>query len=802
MASVQVSPTPVLRGSAWPVTGLGILLLVSLVLMSRATEGSAQFGRLYSVLLVVNALGLIGLSALILWNLVGLLKQVASKQAGARLTARMVTTFTILSVTPVVVVFVFSLQFLNQGIESWFDVRIEQALKDALTLGQISLDGQMRDRFKQTELMAADIADIPNDAIAGWLNDNFRLSSASELTLVHSNGTVIAANTDANSFVPNRPDEAVLLQLRQARSYIGLDPIGDSGLFVRAAVEVPGRVARDKRFLQALFPVDERMNVLADSVQRAFAKYRELAYLREPLKTTFTLTLSLVLAFSLLSAVLAAFFFGRRLVAPLSAMASATRAVADGDYEGQLPAQGSDEVGFLVESFNDMTRRLAMARDETRLTQQQVEAQRTYLQAVLLRLTSGVITTDADHRLFTANNMAGQILGIELESELGEELSDVALRHSHLLPLVQLLDAHIDDDTPDWREELILLGPNGRQVLMCRGAPIGDDGIEGSPEGSPDGSLDSSPDSSPDSSLGASTSEATQAPFDANGTSHGQLVVFDDLTTLIEAQRNQAWSEVARRLAHEIKNPLTPIQLSAERLRHKYLAHMEPTEAETFDRLTRTIVHQVEAMKQMVNAFSDYARTPEPNPKALDLNQLVTDVAELYRAGAARIMVRLDSNLPMLFADPDRLRQVLHNLIKNAREACPAQGAEIRIATRATSRSARQFLELSVSDNGGGIEPKLLERLFEPYVSSKPKGTGLGLAIVKKIVEEHTGSVRAENPTAGGAQFVVQLPAMAAGKQAVNERRISAAPLRPQSGQIGPSAESARLNGANRGTVQ
>ena len=716
-----------MKASAWPVAGLVVLLLVSLALMSRATEDSAQFSELYLLLFAINALGLTGLLGLIVWNLVRMTRQVSAGEPGARLTARMVTTFALLSVTPVVIVYAFSVQFLHQGISSWFDVRIEQALEDALALGQTSLDRQMRDELKQTERIAADLASAPSDSFASRLSDAFNISGAAELTVVSSKGAVLAASSDATAFVPNRPDEAVMLQLRQSRSYIGLDPIDNEGLFVRAAVEVPipGALPTEKLFLQALYPIDERMSSLAASVQQAFAKYRELVYLREPLTATFILTLSLVLAFSLLSAVWAAFFFGRRLVAPMQSMAAATRAVAAGDYERLLPNQGNDELGFLVASFNDMTRRLSWARDETRHSQQQVETQRAYLQAVLARLSSGVITTDAHGQLFTANKMAGQILGADLEAELGQPISRILTRYGHIEPLTALLDSHAEDTAPDWREELILLGPNGRQILVCRGTSLSD--------------------------LGTDAGEA----------GHGQLVVFDDLTRLIEAQRNQAWSEVARRLAHEIKNPLTPIQLSAERLRHKFLADMAENESDTFDRLTRTIVQQVEAMKEMVNAFSNYARTPEPAPRQLDLNQLTNDVAELYRGGTTEVSVSFDPTLPEIYADPDRLRQVLHNLIKNAGEAKPDGLSVIEIETSVIDRASRRLVQVSVTDDGGGIAPDLLERLFEPYVSTKPKGTGLGLAIVKKIVEEHNGVVWAENQSEGGACIVVQLPAIA-----------------------------------------
>jgi nitrogen fixation/metabolism regulation signal transduction histidine kinase len=365
-----------------PVLAFVLLLLVSLLLMSNATQGSAHFGQLYSVLLVINALGLIALAGLIVWNLFTLLRQVRRDRAGARLTVRMVAVFVILSVTPVLVVYYFSLQFLHRGIDSWFDVRIERALDDALELSRTALGVRMRELLSHTEVVAGDLVDIPADRIAIGLDDNRRLSGASEFTLIGANGHIIASSSrDPTAIVPHRPSDTILVQLRQSGNYIGLDPIGDAGLHVRVVVRLPENVSTaEPRILQALYPVAERTSALAETVQSTYAKYRELAYLRKPLKTSFTLTLSLVLLLSLFAAVWAAFYSARRLVAPLRDLAMGTRAVADGDYETQLTTSGEDEVGFLVESFNDMTRRLARARDETRRSQQQVEDQRRYLE--------------------------------------------------------------------------------------------------------------------------------------------------------------------------------------------------------------------------------------------------------------------------------------------------------------------------------------------------------------------------------------------------------------------------------------
>ncbi|MDX1434797.1 MAG: HAMP domain-containing protein, partial [Gammaproteobacteria bacterium] len=467
-------------------TGIGpilvfvLLLLVSLVLMSNATQGSAHFGQLYSVLLVINALGLIALAALIGWNLFTLLRQVNRGEAGARLTIRMVAVFVILSVTPVLVVYYFSLQFLHRGIDSWFDVRIERALDDALELSRTALGVRMRELLSHTEVVASDLVDVPKERLAIGLDDSRRLSGASELTLIGANGHIIASSSsDPTSIVPNRPSDAILVQLRQSGTYIGLDPIGDSRLHVRVVVSLPENVSTaEPRILQALYPVAERTSTLAETVQSTYGKYRELAYLRKPLKTSFTLTLSLVLLMSLFAAVWAAFFSARRMVAPLQDLAQGTQAVADGDYETQLPETGEDEVGFLVESFNDMTRRLARARDETRRSQQQVEDQRRYLETVLSQLSTGVLTFDEGGRLFTSNKAAEQILGVGLQAESGKTITQMSEAHPKLAPLARALEAHMGDTGPrdapgaDWREEITLGGPGGRQVLMCSGMPL------------------------------------------------------------------------------------------------------------------------------------------------------------------------------------------------------------------------------------------------------------------------------------------------------------------------------------------
>lgn len=726
------------RASAWAMFGLFLLLLASLLLMSNATENSQRFGNLYSLLLLVNVVGLVTLVALIAANLARMLRQYRRREAGSQLTARLVLIFILLSVVPVTLVYAFSLQFLLRGIDSWFDVRVEQALDDALELSRSSFETRMREVLRQTTSLTDELESgiMMGGSLRTLALDDMRTrAGATELTLMARNGTIIATSSvETTQLVPNTPGDAVLLQVHQGHTYVGLDPIEGAGLHVRVVVGTdPVSPGGETYVLQALYPVAGRMSNLADSVQTAFAQYRELAFMRTPLKYSFTLTLSLVLLLTLLMAVWVAFYSARRLVAPVTDLAEGTRAVAAGDYDKQLPAAGYDELGFLVSSFNEMTRRISRAQEEVRHSQRQAESQRAYLEAVLGSLSSGVLTLDRRHVLRTSNKAADQILGAEVRACMKQPFTELGVRHPHLQQFVEVLEPRLLRGNREWREEVTLFGGGGRQVLMCQGSALPGSGF---------------------------------------------VVVFDDITTLIQAQRNAAWGEVARRLAHEIKNPLTPIQLSAERLRHKYLRSMEGNDAEVLDRLTHTIVQQVEAMKEMVNAFSNYARSPALQLEQLQLNDLVREILELYRGPGRPLEIEtgLDPTLPAIEADAGRLRQVLHNLLRNAEEAAGAATVKVEIATRCSEETGCRHVELRVVDHGPGIPEEILGQLFEPYVTTKPKGTGLGLAIVKKIVEEHGGVIWAENLTTGGVCFGLRLPVQAENRDALLNHGARAAP--------------------------
>ena len=700
-------------------TGVG-LVLVALFLLSRTAQNSADFDRLHNVILAINVAGVLVLFVFLVGNLSRLLREYRTHVPGAKLKARMVGMFVGLAVLPLLVVFYFSIQFINRGIDTWFNVEVEAGLENALNLSRAALEIQKRQHLSSTQQISQRLGDVSERQLIFELSMMRRESGAAEITIYGSNNRILATSSDSSSAGLPRPlAEEVLLQMQQNRPYVVLDP---ESYEIRTAVlfSYQGR-AEPSGVLQAHFPVTERLARMADSVERSYREYQQLVFLRGPLKSTFTLTLTVVLMLSLLSAIYGAFVFSRRLVAPLQDLVAGTRAVAEGDFDTRLPTPTRDEIGFLVSSFNDMTQRLATARREASLSQALVEAERTNVEVILARLSTGVLALESDLRIRTANQASGAILGVDLENRVDDFLPDVAKGQPLLDQFVDVAQVHLNAGETEWREQIILREEVGRRVLTCA---------------------------------------CTALPGDESHAA-GYVIVFDDITALLQAQRDAAWGEVARRLAHEIKNPLTPIQLSAERMRRKYLDSMSEEEAQILDRATHTIVQQVEAMRDMVNAFSDYARAPDIEIGVFDMDKLVHEVVDLYRAqeSGIKIVLTSDPTMPPIEADIGRVRQILHNLLRNATEALEnTSKGRIDVHVCAAEFDGVDVVQIKVEDNGPGFKEGALNQVFDPYVTTKPKGTGLGLAIVKKLVEEHIGSIRAFNNTDGGAVISIRLP--------------------------------------------
>ena len=700
-----------------PAAAVLALLAASLKLAEQAAGGSGGFVDAYRWVLGAAVLALFVLLVLIGQRLWRLRRDLARDAPGARLSRRLLLTLILLAVPPVVVVYGFALRFINATVDSWFDVNLERALDDALDVGRIVIDEHLRKDEAGSVELADELVSVFDASLQATLDREIDTLGAIQLSVFDVDRRVLAlASSDPRYLEPLFPDSNTLMRVAGEDRFAAAEPLGET-LLIRVVVPVGTATAGGKRrLLQGLFPLPERLQPLISDIENASFDFQRLKYLRGSLKLTFGLILTFVLSLSVLFAVLAAFGVSRRLLAPVGRLIHATRAVGAGRFDTPLPVGSNDELGQLMNAFSQMTRELELAGTRARRSAQEIETQRAWLGAVLERLSAGVLGFDQQGVLRVANRAAEAILGIPLGSYGGRTLADVRRERPELAAIVDPLARHMREGLREWREEVVVDAGDGRRVLMLRGAALPGEG--------------------------------------------GFVAVFDDLTVLNSAQRDAAWGEVARRLAHEVKNPLTPIQLSAERLRRRFIGRLPTDDSELLDRATSTIISQVEALKSMVNAFGDYARPPQLTTRPVALHALIGEVLDLYandqRLSLTRQFVEGD---PMVKVDAVRLRQAMHNLLKNALEAIGDQRKpQIVVTTRTARTGDSTWVDITVSDNGPGLPEAFGERWFEPYTSSKARGTGLGLAVVKKIAEEHGGSVRANAREGGGAEFTLRLP--------------------------------------------
>ena len=715
-----------------PLIALLALLLVVLYLAAGATTSESALAANYPWILGASVAALVIILAALVNRLFRLRRRIARQEPGALFTRRLVIVFVALSVPPAIIVFAFSLGFLTRSVESWFNVEVEGALDDALSIGQIYLESQQKAALDLTRQIADDLAGRDEESRVRRLGVLVDRYGADELTIFGAGLTILGTSfRQGGNLTLNFPNNWELFLMRDNGFYSGADP---TELHVRVLLPLESRViGSEDAVLQALFPWPERYEGLAQNVEEQYESYGTLAFLRSKLEQSFALVLSLVLLLSVLLAVLLAFSTARRLVRPMGQLSEATHRVAGGDFEQTLPIPARDDLGFLVQSFNAMTQRLSETNQAAESSRRQTEQQRNYLEGLLSRLSSGVISFGNAGELITSNRIAGSILGFPEALALPAQTETIKSHCPWLTPLLSAVDGQRGEHAQDWVEEISLERGEQTQILMCRGARL------------------------PDSALGQDV----------------QVVVVDDVTNLIQAQREAAWGEVARRMAHEVKNPLTPIQLSAERLRRRYLTTLPEDDAQLLDRCTTTIVNQVQALKHMVNAFSEYARAPQLRLEPLQLSAVVEEVAALYQSGDNQLQVTTDwaEDEPRIAADSGRMRQLIHNLIKNAQEAVEQGPLELYFQSNVVHRADRPFLALTVEDNGPGVPREIMDRLFEPYATTKPRGTGLGLSIVKKITEEHGGTIRASNSAQRGAAFTVEIPVERREKPRPEEQR-------------------------------
>jgi len=685
---------------------LGAVLLF--LLATAASANTALFARYYPLLLALNGVAAVVLFGTVAFELKKLWADMRAGVFGSRLTFRLLLMFALMAVMPGALVYGVSMQFAVKSIDSWFDVRVDAALEGGLELGRNALDYLQGDLAAKGKSMALDLGYAGEKSLSPMLDRMREQAGVASATVFSISGRILANSSDDNLLLPHMPSPALLRQARQSQGYRAVEGEAATGLSVRVLLPVSGglSLAAEDRILQLVQPVPVAIAGSAESVQAVYRDYQELSLARAGIKRIYTLTLTLTLLLALLAAMAAAFVLSRRLSAPLSILAEGTRAVAQGDFSPRQALAGRDELGVLTQSFSQMTRQLEDARAVAEKSRAETETSRAFLESVLANLSAGVLAFDGNFRLRTCNLGARAVLKDDLE-----DMSDFSAdRGPHFAPLVEAIVQGFQGGRAEWQQQLELKG-SPSMVLLVRGSRLPADG--------------------------------------------GYVVVFDDITQIIAAQRSAAWGEVARRLAHEIKNPLTPIQLSAERLEHKLAEKLDDKDRAMLSRSIATIVSQVEAMRDMVNAFRDYARLPAPKLAALSLNQVVRDVLGLYEAAQSHISLNLDEGLPSVAGDSGQLRQVIHNLLQNAEDAMAGM-AQPKITLSTRSEGGRALLV--VADNGAGFPNEILGRAFEPYVTTKTKGTGLGLAIVRKIVDEHHGHITLANRPPQGAEVRVELP--------------------------------------------
>jgi nitrogen fixation/metabolism regulation signal transduction histidine kinase len=699
---------------------LGGLLLY---LLSNASANTAASGEHYTLLVALNIALAVLLVLLIGVQLFSLYRNIRQRVMGSRFTLRLLGSFALMAIIPGLIVYLVSVNFLTRSIESWFNVKVESALEGGLNLGQTALEIMLADVKEKGESMATSLAFQPANTHFSMLNDLREKSGVQDATLFTPQGGILAVSSgDASSFLPDLPSVTQLRQARQ-RIYGNIEPINGKGLYLRVLIPVSVQdISGEMRILQLLQPVPKSLATTAEAVQDVYQDYQQLSYSRTALREVFALTLTLVMMLAMFTAVAIAFVLSRRLSAPLTVLAEGTKAIASGDYSTMLPAHGKDELGVLVQSFNSMTQQLGDATKAADRNRARVEAARGYLETILAHLSSGVLALNERSELRTFNEATVNILGVSLESYVGFTPEKIIEKQPNLASFFQTIADSIQQENPqkstqkeEVQVQIELATAHGKKIITLRGTRL------------PDG---------------------------------GYVAVFDDATAMVQAQRDAAWGEVARRLAHEIKNPLTPIQLSAERMAHKLHNKLEEADAEILQRSTETIVNQVDALKKMVNEFSEYARSPTPHLESLDLNALIREIVSFYDVPKINVKLALTNTVCLIKGDSTMLRQVLHNLMQNAQDAL---ASTLMPMIQITTSVDDGMLILTVQDNGGGFPAEMMLHVFEPYMTTKSHGTGLGLAIVKKIIEEHKGNIKIENvlsneANGSGAIITISIP--------------------------------------------
>jgi nitrogen fixation/metabolism regulation signal transduction histidine kinase len=714
-------------------TGLGMVLLF---LLTLATRNRALYEQNFGWLVGINVGVAAVLALVILWLAVRLALRFKRGKFGSRLLVKLAGIIVLVGLLPGLLIYTVSYQFVSRSIESWFDVRVESALTAGLNLGRTTLDTLSADLGNNTRVAAEALAREPSASAALAIERLREQLSATDIVLWSASGQALASAGESRfSLSPDRPSQAQLRRVRAVRVITQIDGLEEAGAAEAQAAVEAGRAQikvialvgatgfgfnAEPRYLQVISRLPSALVADALAVQVANREYQERALARNGLRSMYIGTLTLALFLAVFGAVLLAVLLGNQLVRPLLVLAEGMREVAAGNLTPKRSLTARDELAGLTRTFARMTQDLADARSAVQHSMAQVDAARDNLQTILDNLTAGVVVLDRFNRIDSVNPGAARVLRLPLALHTGKPLTEVPGLEGFARGVAEQFDRFLAEgaahDGGHWQQSFELGAPGNTPfgdglTVIARGALLPD---------------------------------------------NERLLVFDDVSDMVAAQRAQAWGEVARRLAHEIKNPLTPIQLSAERLAMKLDGKLQPPEQAVLDKSVRTIVDQVDAMKRLVNEFRDYARLPAAQLVPTDLNALVQDVLSLYDNASVPVYTELAADCPRALADPQQVRQILHNLVQNAQDAMSGQtGAQVLLRTRRSDSG--QWVRLSVIDQGPGFAEHLLKRAFEPYVTTKAKGTGLGLAVVKKIMDEHGGRVDLSNLVDNGAVVGAQV---------------------------------------------
>ncbi|MDP4741016.1 MAG: ATP-binding protein [Burkholderiaceae bacterium] len=726
-----------------------------LALLSQASESESRLDGFFSWLLTANIFVVGAMALLAVLVIVRAVRRVRNKVFGSRLMIRLALAFAVMGIVPVALVSLASVQFLARSIDSWFSESVESALDSGRALGRATVEALQAETILQARRLAVTLESVSDEELSAVVSTATSGREGLEVLVLNLKGQVLAVQSSSLfQLLPDVPDAELIEKARAARQLVMIEPIAGAppwALQIRALVlsirPEPG--LSQVRMVQWKEPIPQVLAESIYSLNEGFTDYQQLDLGKEGIRKIYGVTLSLALLLAVFSAVLMAVLLSGWLSGPLRALEKATKAVGSGDYRSIREDTTDHELNDLVRSFNEMTRQLLEAQSLARENQQKTEAAREFLSQVLSHISAGVLVFDTQWRLLQFNQAAQRLLGKELGPSLFESTLYELWPNDQIQSLMQALDLALES-----QEQLEFSQGTGLATFVVSGTRL--------PE---------------------HPSQEAGPRF---------IVVFDDVTGLISAERARAWAEMARRMAHEIKNPLTPIQLSAERLQLKLTDRLAPDDRELLQRSCNTIVDQVRGLKTMVDEFRNYARLPSANPERLNLSSLISEVMPLYVSDPSIELTQADEC--WVWADRGQLIQILHNLVQNAQDACSSPGflssdasgsaalheeekkPKIKIACKKWTSTKEPRCLLIVEDNGPGIPPDMLTRLFEPYVTTKPKGTGLGLAIVKKVAEENRADIRLENRVDAsgrvlGAKAVLSLPM---------HSKSSSAPAKPE----------------------